>query len=989
MRLDIGAGKRGWSGASVLALALSMTAAAQAQDLPPTARPGDSASHYSGEIVVTGSYIRGTPEDAALPVEVITAQDLERRGSPSMLDIIKALPQSGPVLGDSNQFTTAAQFRIGGGSINLRGLGPQRSLVLLNGRRIMYGQVDTNMLPLAALGRVEILKDGAAATYGSDAIAGVANFITRRDLKGFDMSGNYRYVPGSKGDWDASVAYGWQGERANILLSAGYQHRSRLSVMDRDWSYLPRDENPTSYSILGNPGIIFPVNAFGFPSGVAPARDANCAALGGEDGFTGAFPACYFAYAPYLNLVEKEDRFQLYGELNVDLSDRVRVHLETMYAYNNTPDLRSSPGYPPTSGMAGPGSVNVFSTPISNPGAVTALQQAGYTPAQIAGTSNVFLTFWRPFATGGNPMSGGGASSVRRYQLFRTSLAFDGDIGDSLHWRVAGTYSWDDAYAKTPDVQTYRLQSALNGFGGPNCTGTVPGANGCEYFNPFSNGIASNPALGLTNPGYTAANANSAALNNWLFGNILQNAQSDYVVLDAVVDGKTGITLPGGDVGFAVGAQYRHLAYDYDPLNAISNFTAHPCPTPGSTACAFPTGAFIFQGQTVPVRLSEEVKAVFAELSLPVTDRINVQAAIRYEDYGGLTGSTVDPKFAAKWDVTDWFGLRGSVGTTFRGPAPGNRSAGGVTGLTGITAAGNAFKAVDFFGNPAVGPEKAFSYNIGALVRTGAFRASIDYWNYRVKDQIVSVPANVIASAVAGAGSGTQFVDCGSALRGLITFNNGDSCVQGVTVANDIARVRSDTTNGPTVRTSGLDLNANYRFDDVLGGSLTFDAAASIVLKYKQDAFLYNGVLVSPAYNAKGYANYDRLPGTISDWRGTFYAEYAGGPHIVRVTFNYIDGVIDNRGPTAVQTGFNPLGCSLANATEAGCELVTFGERVGAFKTVDLNYTLSLPWDVTLSLAVLNVADTKPPRARLELSYDPFIGSPYGRTAKIGFRKKF
>lgn len=976
-------------GASVMAMAVAIATPSFAQEVPPPTTLPSEPDTPSADIVVTGSYIRGTPEDAALPVQVITAQDLARRGSPSMTDIIKALPESGPVLGDSNQFTTAAQFRIGGGSINLRGLGPQRSLVLLNGRRFMYGQVDTNMLPLAALGRVEILKDGAAATYGSDAIAGVANFITRRDLNGVDVAANYRYVPGSKGDWDVSAAYGWKTDRANILISGGYQHRSTLSVLDRDWSYLPRRTNPTSYSILGNPGIFFSVNAFGLASGPAPTRDANCAGLGGEDGYSGAFPACYFAYAPYLNLVEKEDRFQIYGELNVELNDRVRVHLESMYAYNNTPDLRSSPGYPPTSGLGGPGSVNVFSTPISNPGAVTALQQAGYTPAQIAATNTIFLTFWRPFATGGNPISGGGASSERRYQLFRTSLAFDGDFSENLHWKVAGTYSWDDAYARTPDVQTYRLQSALNGFGGPNCTGTTPGANGCQYFNPFSNAIQSNPALGLTNPGYTAANANSAALNNWLFGDILQNAQSDYFVFDAVLDGKTGISLPGGDVGFALGGQYRHLSYDYDPLNAISNFNLTPCPTPGSTSCAFKTGAFIFQGQTVPVRLQENVKALFAEISLPITNRISAQAAIRYEDYGGLTGSTVDPKFAAKWEITDWFGIRGSVGTTFRGPTPGNRSAGGVTGLTGITAAGNAFKAVDFFGNPAVGPEKAFSYNVGALVKTGGFRASVDYWNYRVDDQITSVPANVIATAVAGSGSGTQAVNCSSPLRGLITFNNGNTCTQGVTVANDIARVRSDTTNGPTIRTSGIDINANYRFEGVLGGSLTFDAAASIVLQYKQDAFVYNGTLVSAAYSAKGYANYDRLPGTISDWRGTFYAEYAGGPHVLRATFNYIDGVIDNRGPTAIQTGANAAGCSLANATAAGCQLVTFGQRVRPFKTVDLNYTLSLPWDVTLSLAVLNVADAKPPEARLELSYDPFIGNPYGRTAKIGIRKKF
>lgn len=976
-------------GGSLLALAGLCPGAALAQNESPPA-PIAAAPQDETEIVVTGSYIRGTPENAALPVLVLTADELERRGSPSMLELIKSLPVSGPVLGDSNQFTTAAQFRIGGGTINLRGLGAQRTLVLINGRRMMYGIADTNMLPISAIGRVEILLDGAAATYGSDAIGGVANFITRRDLDGFDVGGQYRYVPGSNGDYEVHAAYGWQGNDSNILIAAGYQHRSELSVLDRDWSYLPRDVNPTSYSILGNPGIIVPVNAFGLPTAGGLVRDSNCAALGGEDAF-GPLPVCTFAFAPYLNLVEREDRFQVYGEVNAGLSDSVRFHLEALYAYNNTPALRSSPGYPPLAGPFGPNSIGVFSAPISNPGAVTALQQAGLTPAQIAATSAVSLFFWRPFATGGNPLVGGagGASSQREYTLFRISTALEGDITDRIEWRIAGTYARDTAFAQTPDVLIGRLQAALNGFGGPNCTGATPGANGCQYFNPFSNAIPGNPALGLTNPGFVSANANSAELNSWLFDDILQRAVSNYWIGDAVISGRTGINLPGGEIGFAIGGQYRYLNYDYDPLNDNSNAQVTPCPTPGQTNCAFRTGPFIFQGQTVPARLSENVYAAFAELSIPLTDRIDAQAAIRYEDYGGLTGSTTNPKFAARWRATDWLTLRGSIGTTFRGPAPGNRAAGGTTGLTGIAAAGNAFKAVDFFGNPAVGPEQAFTYSVGAIVETGGLRLIVDHWSYEVDDQIVTVPANIIATAVAGIGNGTQTVDCASPLRSLITFTNNNACVQGVTVGNDIARVRSDTTNGPTVRTSGIDVTLNYRFDEVLGGNVELGANVSFVLRYKQDAFIYNGITVTPAYDALGFANYDRLPGTIPDWRGMFYAQYSNRRHTLRATLHYVDGVTDNRGPTVIQTGVNAAGCTLATASAPGCQLITFGQQIDAFASVDLNYTFRLREDFTLSLGVQNLFDADPSPARLELSYDPFIGNPYGRTLEIGIRKTF
>jgi iron complex outermembrane recepter protein len=167
------------------------------------------------EVVVTGSFIAGTPKDTAIPVAVIGQEELERRGQPSILEIIKGLPISGPVLGDSNQFSVAAQGRSGGGTINIRGLGAQRTLVLMNGRRFAGGTADTNLIPVAAIGRVEILKDGAAATYGSDAIGGVANFITRKNVSGFEVQGDYRYVPGSDGDFTASILYGYVGDSSN------------------------------------------------------------------------------------------------------------------------------------------------------------------------------------------------------------------------------------------------------------------------------------------------------------------------------------------------------------------------------------------------------------------------------------------------------------------------------------------------------------------------------------------------------------------------------------------------------------------------------------------------------------------------------------------------------------------------------------------------------------------------------------------------------
>ena len=253
------------------------------------------------------------------------------------------------------------------------------------------------------------------------------------------------------------------------------------------------------------------------------------------------------------------------------------------------------------------------------------------------------------------------------------------------------------------------------------------------------------------------------------------------------------------------------------------------------------------------------------------------------------------------------------------------------------------------------------------------------------------MPANIVATAVAGTGNGSQTVNCASPLRGLITFNNNNACTQGVTVGNDIARVRSDTTNGPTVRTDGIDADVTYRFDDVLDGNVELGGNVSYILNYKQDAFAFGGITVSPAYQAAGFTNYDRLPGTIPKWRGLFYADYSRGPHNLRWTLNYVDSAKDNRGPTTVQTGPS-TNCNVANALggiATNCLLTSRGLKVRSFISHDVTYRLALPSDYTITATVFNVLDTEPSKARIELSYDPFIGNPLGRTFKVGLQKRF
>lgn len=153
-----------------------------------------SSTEIAEVVIVTGSYIRGTAEDAALPVDVISTEELEKQGAPSAIDMLKSLTVMNGIIGESNRFTSGrGQASQGSASINLRGFGAARTLVLLNGKRLASD--DANLIPSNAIARVEILKDGGATTYGSDAIAGVVNYITKERVDGLDLSADYRYIP--------------------------------------------------------------------------------------------------------------------------------------------------------------------------------------------------------------------------------------------------------------------------------------------------------------------------------------------------------------------------------------------------------------------------------------------------------------------------------------------------------------------------------------------------------------------------------------------------------------------------------------------------------------------------------------------------------------------------------------------------------------------------------------------------------------------------
>ncbi|NVD27678.1 TonB-dependent receptor [Parasphingorhabdus flavimaris] len=946
---------------------------------PGLAHAQDAADEVDPKsvIVVTGSYIRGTPEDAAVPVDVYSSADLAQNGVSSPLEFIKDLPEVGSVLGDSNQFSTNAQGNQGFGSINLRNLGPTRTLVLFNGRRTLTapgavggGFGDTNAIPLFALDRVEILKDGAAATYGSDAIAGVANFITKKGFEGVEIQGDYDFIKGSDNNYTASILVGQNFGDLNIMAGFGWQHRSELPSTARDYGFQPYDVNPAAWSALATPG------AFIVP-GVGLRPDVGCAETGGTpDGI------CRFSFIPFDNLIEEEDRYQGYVQADIDLTDSFRFRGEFTYAQTDLDRIGTSPGYPPLQGPGGAQLGGGFTVDPANPGAQVYANQIGLT-APIAGPIGIFL--WRPFGNLGNPTDPGRGSGrqTANNRAFRLSGTLEKDFSETLRGQLSMTWATYERRRSSPGVVGSRLQDALNGLGGADCdpaTGT-PGVGGCQWFNPFINAGPGHPSLGLTNPFYVPGNENSPDLVEFLqIDNGVEETEDTFVV-DLIFSGELGIDLGGGPVGWAAGAQYRQLDFLSRPLTVESNLDINPCVILGDQSCIGGSldgaGSFIFLGGSRPERLAQNVKAVFAEVAVPISDTLEITAAARFEDYGGSIGSTFNPKGAVRWEPVDWLVLRGSVGTTFRGPLAAQVSNNANTALAAINAANGNFKAVDIAGNPTdLGPEKAFSYNLGAVVDFSGFTFSVDYWSFDFKDEITTTDAQAIASSVVPTAGG--LANCSSPFASLITFDGG-ACVQGTTTGLNISRVLTQWVNGPKTKTSGLDFAASYT-TDIGPGVYTIGVNASHTLKYDIGDFNLDGNLLRAGFSAVGAANLDRLPGTISPWRANAFINYNVAGLNLRYGATYIAGVRDERCD----------GLQFCATTNFGG--TNFGRNISSYMQHDVHAAYDLPinaFDAQLQFSVENFTNEDASAARLPLGYNPFVGNTLGRVfrlgAKIGF----
>jgi iron complex outermembrane recepter protein len=718
----------------------------------------------------------------------------------------------------------------------------------------------------------------------------------------------------------------------------------------------------------------------------------------------------------------------LFAQVTAAINPTTDFTLRVAYANVYTPYAYGSPSQPVTRGPAiRPGATFQLFVPIQNPHAQAFAERTGFdqTPG-YAFTSGFTPALYRAFAHGGlDTFAGGGNHSTPRKidnRYWHIVSELTGEVFSGINYDLGITFNQSLTTNSNPDIAIYRLQEALNGFGGPNCNapdlnpnrfGTqnpaMAGVGDCMWYNPFATNFAGQPVLGLANPQHDPDAQNNEDLIRWIFNDRYQENNTWTITTDLVFSGLLpGLELPGGPMGWAVGGQWRQQKFRQSVPDALYNggqlcpwpneFGQVPLPTddPNYNGCTPDNpGPFQFFAINRPSSTDQRQYSVFGELNFPLLDSVNLTAALRHEKFepAGLDATVY--KFSGRWQATSNLALRGSYGTNYQAPGadivPGNVT----NAVASFTRAAGNWRGSQVVTRSDIEPEEATVWGVGAIWQSrgftddSRFQLIVDYFDIDVKNELGLVStSNEIVNAVfsihptdpslAPPNNGSALADCSNPLVDRITLDGG-VCTQGVTNAGMFSSVRTEFGNGPGSQTAGFDIQSTYSFP-VYAGLLSLGLNATRVTKYEVDDTVLDGFVVTPGADRLGNLNFAVVANAVSKWRSGLTVNYAQDVHNVRLRLNYVSGVTDERGPIT-PFGINP-------ETGEAFEESTFGVDGKDWISADLHYVVDLPW-FTLGASIVNITDRDPPVSRQELGYDPRIGSPLGRTYEISLKKSF
>ena len=914
------------------------------------------------EIVVVGSLIkrRAVYEDRA-PVQTLDASLFDAVGAAQAVDILASLTAN-----TGSYLATEQNYLQGVSQFSLRGVGLSSTLTLVNGRRAGFAPVsndvgqsffDINTLPVSLIERVEVLRDGASATYGSQAVAGVANIVTRRGFTGLEITGGYRDA--SNRAHDLGFASGLRMPRGHVSLFGAWLRQDENFRTDFDW-LVRRAVDPDGDGDIvegsfdsgrGSPGSFR--RAVAHPDGTyAPYRvggvdaprfpDADCRAGGGYP--SGAL--CRMDFSDQRTMVAAERRAQVFAEAELHVGSTMTLFSEIGYSRNDVTDrvgnmLLFNGNIERTNEFFVPANhpFNFWTDP-DNDGVLTYVAPSEWNPEVHEAVPLGY--FGRPL--GAEAAGHNSGEERRRFDYLRVLAGFEADLPGG--WTGTG-HAARARSDLTVDAERHWIAAEF------------AGAVAEGLWNPFGTRLVA-PELvtpkTVAGDGLPPAQAgrragNDAATLGRFHGVRMEAASSIQDVVELVATGDL-FEWFGRPVDLAAGTQYRELRYSHrpDPLNE--------------------SGGGPREIREFPVAANQRAWALFAESVTHFGDRAELQLAARHERYD-RAGDTTDPKIAARVSVHDRLSLRASWGTSFQAPsvfqAAGNTSSRTLTDPfrfdgrgVGQCSIGPSDEIVNRGDNFAVAtvlhggdlkPQTARLANFGVLLRSLHNAAlSLDYWTLDYE--------SVIAQ-----GRGFQAIvdaDCRDNGRPDDPRVQRDSSGQ-------LSVVTTDYENVGAVRSQGLDVNGYADFESPVG-RFRVSVDATLLTRFDVDA------------GGRGFA--DRL-GSRNDTNGfaptpelrlNIGVAWRRGAHAGGLTRRYVDSYRNDE--------------------------VASLPSIAAWTTLDANYSYVLDnlfgGEATLFLGARNLTDEDPPplpsgrpgvhRYNLRPGLDGFVHDVKGRTLYVRFR---
>lgn len=835
-------------------------------------------------VEVTGSSIKRLFSETSQPFTVFKAEEFTKQGLTTAQEVLDRISSNQTSMGAGNTIGgNASSLPTGGQAVaDLRGLGGDKTLLLLNGRRIANhpydgASVDLNLIPIAALERVEVLRDGASAIYGTDAIGGVINFITRRNVKGTTMVIE-ALMPQESGGKEkrANIMSGigdLNADSWNVLGVFDYHKQDLLTSQQREFSNTGVRAN---LGLSRTSGVTFPGNYF---DPVTKATGNPGYALGCNAPFSlpiGGGGTCRQDYTRLIDDLPEQEQVAFFGRAAM----KIEKHTASVEYLRSRNKVISHTAPPPQTGLILPTSSPYYP---GNSGGVPAQPDLSGEPLNIS---------WRPLQAGQRQINsmGEGNRLVAALEGLLAGWDYKGGISRSISKSdevFAGGYVQDSAFAA----------GVLSGI-----------------LNPF----------GLQN------SAGKAYLDSVALRGKVQDAKNTTTAFDLKASREL-MPLAGGPLAMALGVEFRHEKADFNVNRDIA----------GQAASSGLSGSLSKNG-------SRNIKAVFGELSVPVLKGLDIQAAVRYDDYNDV-GSTTNPKVGVRWQLSPQVMLRGSASTGFRAPtlfeknAPQSRNETNnsfddpISCPNGVPQPGaNPLRdcALQQFklqgGNPDLTPEKSRAFSAGAVIEpVRNVTLALDYWAIHLKDKIGAVPELTIY---------------GNFERYRARFlRNPDGSPFAILDLNE---------NLGKVRTDGVDVSLTATMGSTDYGDFSLNLDGTWVHKYK--------------YQNERDGNYMQNVGRYADLFPIFRWK-----HNLSLTWRY------TRWSATLSQNFRS---SYVDQNQVDPD---FFNRVASYQLWNMTGTYTVAKGISLTAGIKNLFDNNPPFTNqgttFQQGYDPRFTDPIGR----------